>query len=219
MIARLAAQGFPARRVIALLGVSESGYYAWRVRVPSERSLRRMWLTGVIADIHQASGGRFGYRRVRRELVEQYGISVSDRTVQRLMNRARLTGKAGRERGAAVVGEAAGVRRGRWVVDVRVLPAVDGRVYAAVALDAASGRLRGFDTGPASGGTLTRQALTSALVPGAGSPRGAERAVVEAVWAQVDRALPHPPGPRPRAHARVLKAELDAAFGHVIRNQ
>ncbi|MFE8950604.1 helix-turn-helix domain-containing protein [Streptomyces sp. NPDC007856] len=35
VIHRMAAQGFSARRIAALLDVSESGYYAWRARTPS----------------------------------------------------------------------------------------------------------------------------------------------------------------------------------------
>jgi hypothetical protein len=43
-----------------MLGVSESGYYAWIDRPDPPRTLRRIWLAGEIADVHKASGGPTG---------------------------------------------------------------------------------------------------------------------------------------------------------------
>jgi putative transposase len=41
-----------------LLGVSESGYWAWAKRPPSDRALHDAWLTERIRAIHEASKGR-----------------------------------------------------------------------------------------------------------------------------------------------------------------
>ena len=39
--------------------------------------MRREWLTGVIRDVHVASRGTYGYRRVHAELTQAHGVFVS----------------------------------------------------------------------------------------------------------------------------------------------
>ncbi|KAA9373335.1 transposase [Microbispora cellulosiformans] len=58
------------------MGVSESGYYAWRSRPPSPRSVRHASLTEVIREAHAASRGVYGARRVHAELILGRGIAV-----------------------------------------------------------------------------------------------------------------------------------------------
>jgi hypothetical protein len=49
--------------------VSESGYFAWSRRAPSDRELTDAWLTERIRRIHAASGGRYyGARQMVRSL-------------------------------------------------------------------------------------------------------------------------------------------------------
>jgi hypothetical protein len=67
------------RRAAEIL-VAESGYYAWRNRPPSARSLRHIQLTGAITGIHTASRGTYGARRLRAELALGLGIHVSHGT-------------------------------------------------------------------------------------------------------------------------------------------
>jgi len=50
-----------------VLGVSDSGYYAWRSRAPSARGIRHVWLTDQIRDVHTASRGTYGARRVHAD--------------------------------------------------------------------------------------------------------------------------------------------------------
>jgi len=47
-----------------VLRVSDSGYYEWRVRAPSARSVRQAWLGGQINAVHTVSRGTYGARRV-----------------------------------------------------------------------------------------------------------------------------------------------------------
>lgn len=68
MIDSLIGQGIDVRHACRVLGVSESGYYAWKDRPDPPRTLRRIWLAGEIADVHRASGGTYGYQRVTAEL-------------------------------------------------------------------------------------------------------------------------------------------------------
>jgi transposase InsO family protein len=80
-----------------LLGVSESGYFAWSRRAPSDRELTDAWLTERIRRIHAASGGRYGSPRVHAMLARE-GIGVGRKRVERLMRAAGLQGAFKRRR-------------------------------------------------------------------------------------------------------------------------
>ncbi|OOZ37985.1 transposase [Solemya pervernicosa gill symbiont] len=67
---------YPVQRLCRVLGVSRSGYYAWLVRPPSQRSLEDERLLGLIREPHEASGRTYGSPRVLcdlRELGEHVG--------------------------------------------------------------------------------------------------------------------------------------------------
>ena len=52
-IAVMAAEDIPVQVACRVLDVSESGYYAWRIRPPSPRAIRHAWLTDLIVEVHQ----------------------------------------------------------------------------------------------------------------------------------------------------------------------
>ncbi len=81
-----------------VVGVSVSGYYCWRRRPPSARSVRHGLLLDVIAEIHQASGRTYRARRIGAELVHGRGLQVARCTVELIMGRDALAGLAGRHR-------------------------------------------------------------------------------------------------------------------------
>ena len=56
------AKGLSVSLQCELLGVSESGYWGWIKRPPSDRALHDAWLTERIRAIHAASSGRYGSR-------------------------------------------------------------------------------------------------------------------------------------------------------------
>ena len=74
-----------------LLGVSRSGYYAWRDRLPSRRIREDAALTSKIREIHERSRQTYGYPRVHAKL-RALGIRCSRRRVGRLMREAGLRG-------------------------------------------------------------------------------------------------------------------------------
>ena len=61
----------PVSLMCELLGVSESGYWAWMKRPPSDRELTDAWLTERIRRIHAVSGGRYGSPRVHAMLARE----------------------------------------------------------------------------------------------------------------------------------------------------
>ncbi len=78
-----------------MLGVSRQGYYRYRRRPTSATQLHRQWLTGLIREVHIASRGTYGYRRVHAELTMAMDVTVSSRPVYVLMNKAEIYGLPG----------------------------------------------------------------------------------------------------------------------------
>src|SRR5262245_38329638 len=80
--------GFSVRRMARLLGVSTSGFYAWRRRCnvsePTERQQRRADLAVKILDIHAETDGTYGSPRLTDEL-RCRGEVVNEKTVAAIM--------------------------------------------------------------------------------------------------------------------------------------
>ena len=81
MIERLADAGIPVDRACRVLGVARQNYYLAKRAPTTNTQLRRQWLTGLIREVHVASRGTYGYRRVHAELTLGMGITVCERTV------------------------------------------------------------------------------------------------------------------------------------------
>jgi hypothetical protein len=61
-------EGLPVEVACRVLCVSCAGFYAWRFRPPSARAvLHAWWLTDVIHEVHAASYGNYGAKRVHAE--------------------------------------------------------------------------------------------------------------------------------------------------------
>jgi putative transposase len=75
-----------------LLGVSRSGYYAWRERPPSERARQDERLRVLVGESHARSNKRYGSPRVHRELRKK-GVRVSRKRIIRLMQADGLVGR------------------------------------------------------------------------------------------------------------------------------
>ena len=82
---------YPVAMLCRMLGVSKSGYYAWRTRQPSKRSREDVNLTERIREIHSRSRETYGYPRVHAEL-RLLGVRCGRRRVARLMRAAGLRG-------------------------------------------------------------------------------------------------------------------------------
>ncbi len=81
----------PIPRLCRMLGVSRSGYYAWRRRPPSERACFDAVLSEKIETIHRNSRATYGAPRVHAEL-RAIGIRCGKKRVARLMRLAKLRG-------------------------------------------------------------------------------------------------------------------------------
>ncbi len=170
----MAAEGLAVQLACRVLAVSESGYYARRTRAPSARSIRHAWLTEVIRQVHIASRGTYGIRRVHADLTLGHGIAVGHQAVELLMRRAGFQGISGRPRYRRVPRVAtAGDRVERqfhrdhpdqlWVTDITEHPTREGKVYCAVVLDVWSRRVIGWSIDSTPSTALVTNALGMAV--------------------------------------------------------
>ena len=78
---------FPIEVMCAVLGVSRSGFYAWRSRRASARAQADAERAERIRCIHTRSAGTYGAPRIHAELAEA-GVRVGRKRVERLMRAA-----------------------------------------------------------------------------------------------------------------------------------
>ena len=83
---------WPIVRLCHALGVSTSGYYAWRQRGPSPRAQANATLLVQLRAIHQETRATYGSRRMQAELVAR-GQPCSVNRVARLMLLAHLVAR------------------------------------------------------------------------------------------------------------------------------
>jgi len=201
VIAALAGQGYDVKRCCRILGVAPSTYFGWRGRPPSALQLRRVWLRGLICQIHAESGGVYGYRRVRAELRLGRQISVSRKLVHKLMAEARLQGLPTRKQRRKLVNVATAEDLvGRdfnrnapnqlWLTDITEHPTREGKVYCCVVLDAHSRRVVGWSIDNHQASSLVTNALAMAVgnrTPAAGTVIHSDHGSQFTSWAFSER--------------------------------
>ena len=82
---------YPVRVLCTAVGVSPSGYYAWRGRGPSAHAIADEALAEKIRHFHRRSRGTYGVPRIWADLAEA-GHHVSRKRVARLMKHDHLAG-------------------------------------------------------------------------------------------------------------------------------
>ena len=170
----MAGEGLPVQMACRVLGVSESGYYAWRKRAPSARAIRHAWLTDLIREVHLASRGTYGARRVHAELALGRGVSVGHQAIELVMHRVGIKGLTGRSRYRRAPHSPSAadlVKRDfarsqpdqLWVTDITEHPTREGKVYCAVVLDAFSRKVVGWSIDSLPATALVTNALGMAI--------------------------------------------------------
>ena len=148
---------YPVAVLCRVLGVSKSGYYAWRGRPPSERRRQDTLLTEKIREIHSRSRETYGYPRVHAEL-RSLGVRCGRRRVARLMRAAGLRGCVrGKKRRTTrrdpraapapdlLCRDFVAVRPNKiWLADITYIPTREGFLYLAFILDTHSRKVVGW---------------------------------------------------------------------------
>lgn len=194
--------GLPIEPTCRVVGVSVSGFYMWKHRKPSARSVRHEMVAEVIRQVHAESRQTYGARRVHAELVLGRKVTVARCTVELVMGRLGLAGLPGRPKYRKIPNtptasdlvnrDFARTEPNRlWLTDITEHPTREGKVYCAVVLDAFSRRVVGWSIDSSQTANLVVNALGMAT-----ENRQAERVVIHSdhgtqytSWAFTRRAL------------------------------
>lgn len=184
----------PADVACAVLGVSRSGYYAWRDRPESARGRRRRELAEKVAAVHERNRRVYGSPRVHRALVAA-GERVSENTVAKVMREhgirakskkkfvPRTTDSAHRQPVAPnVLGRRfeADVPDRKWAADITFVPTGEGWLYVAAVIDLCSRKVVGWSMADHMRTDLVADALRMAIArrrPGPGLLHHSDRGV------------------------------------------
>ncbi len=159
-----------------VLGVSRSGFYAWRSRGPSAAEVRREELTEEVKDVHAEVQGRYGSPRIHAELVAR-GTACCVNTVARVMREAGIAAKTKRKfRQTTDSNHPHPVAENRldrafdpdepnasWVADVTYIPTREGWLYLAAVEDLFSRMVVGWSMDATMTSRLVVDALEMAL--------------------------------------------------------
>ncbi|MGW5113735.1 IS3 family transposase [Nocardia sp. NPDC004123] len=150
--------GVPHAVSCRALEVSESWFYKWNDREPTERQQRRTDLTAAIGTEFENSGRTYGSPRIGLELREK-GWQVSDNTIAarmaengwiaRKVKRRHSTTQQGKRHAAPDLVHrqfTAVAQDVPWVGDVTEIVTDEGKLYLAAVEDRFSGRLLGYAT-------------------------------------------------------------------------
>ena len=184
----------PAVVLCRLLGVSESGYHAWRKRPPSARQQETIRLETEIRTAHQRTRETYGPKRLQSDLAD-HGIAASVDRIKRIRRKLGLRCKQKRKFKATTDSRhtlpLAPNRLNRqftveapnqaWVTDITYISTDEGWLYLAGVKDLFSGELVGYAMSKRMATPLVIQALFRAVAakrPGKGllhhSDRGSQ---------------------------------------------
>lgn len=168
---------YPIAQLCLALGVSRSGFYAWRKHQPSRRAQEDARLSSSILQIHARSRHTYGSPRIRAELREA-GEAIGRRRVARLMRQKGICGRCRRRRGPQttdsdhhqpvapnlLMDRAAASRMNEvWVTDITYIPTDEGWLYLAGILDLYSRKIVGWSVSATLATKLCLDALAMAL--------------------------------------------------------
>jgi len=167
---------FPVSTMCRVLGVTKSGFYAWRKRPKPERVRRDAQLAATVAAVHQRSRRTYGSPRVHRELKAR-GVRVGKKRVERLMRENGLQGRRKRRSKRTTDSRHGGpiapnllARKFRvsepnrvWVTDVTAIATDEGWLYLAPMLDLHSRRVLAWAASEHNDTALALEVLRSAI--------------------------------------------------------
>lgn len=159
------------------LGVSRSGYYAWRGRGPSLRTARDAELLVGIRKSHAISNGAYGVPNIFCDL-RDWGFATSRKRIARLMRAEGLRGVCRRRKTTITTVRAeesmpspdlvdrnftANGPNKLWVADITYIQTWESFLYLAVVLDAWSRKVIGWSISAKPDTQLVLRALDTAI--------------------------------------------------------
>lgn len=145
-----------------MLGVSRSGYYDWRGRAPSARTMANLALLGDVRRLQARHQGRYGSPRMHAALRAE-GRQCRRGRVERLMRRHRIRALAGRRFRPCTTDSrhylpiapnllaqnfVATAPNTIWLADITYIATGEGWLYLAAVLDLATRKIVGWAEQP-----------------------------------------------------------------------
>jgi len=176
MIKEIATTGHCVTELCELFGVSDSGYYAWLNRAPSQRDVFDRILTEDIKKIHQDSRKTYGSPRIMKTLRKK-GIKCGKKRAARIMKqnglkgvqKARFRPKTTDSRHDYPISpnllEEMTVERinQAWASDITYIPTDEGRLYLSAFLDLKSRKIKGWSIRDHMRADLVQEAFLQAV--------------------------------------------------------
>ena len=149
---------YPVRIMCGALGVSPAGYYAWRSRPESRRSVANRELVDDIRLVHRSNHGRYGSPRIHIELQTQ-GRGVSRGRIERLMRHHGIRAIMAQPRRVRTTDSrhdlpiapnlvkrnfTAAAPNRIWLADITYIETDEGWLYLAAVMDLYSRRIVGW---------------------------------------------------------------------------
>jgi putative transposase len=146
-------------RLCTVLGVTRQGFYAWRRRGPSLRSLGDAELKRLIAQVYEGSHQIYGAVRIHDELRDEHGVRVGRKRVARLMRELGIEGvsRRGKKRRTTVPDQKqppapdlvqrrfqAQRPNALWLADITYVPTLEGYLFLGVVIDMFSRKIVGW---------------------------------------------------------------------------
>ena len=169
---------FKVTTMSRVLGVSRSGFYAWRSRQgqPSPRSQRRQALDASVKAAFEAAKGRSGALRLTLDLADA-GLDYDRKTVASSLRRQGLRAKAAKKFKVTTDSKhdlpvapnllqqdfSAATQNQKWVSDITYLWTEEGWLYLATVIDLYSRRVIGWAMAERMTASLVCDALQMAL--------------------------------------------------------
>ena len=153
-----------------------------KTRHPSDQDVRRMLLGDTITELHVASRGTYGMRRIRAALSFERGLVVNPKLIRRIMHEHGLSGLPTKKKGKRnLVNVAthedlvnrnftAPVANSLWLTDITEHKTREGTLYCCAVLDLYSRRVVGWAIDRRNEATLVNDALTMAACSRGTSP-------------------------------------------------
>ncbi|UXS38121.1 IS3 family transposase [Staphylococcus delphini] len=163
---------FRVVKMCQVLGVSRSGYYDWKNRKPSARTVKREGLKKDIYQIYIKSQKRYGSPKIT-QILRRHGHTITQRTVSRMMKKLGIRSITKKKYTATThskhhlpvypnllnqqfkVSQLGSV----WVADITYVYTKEGWLYLATVMDLFSRRIIGW----AMAARMTKELVMSAL--------------------------------------------------------
>lgn len=177
--------GVPHAVACRALDISESWFYKWHDRPPTDQDRRRAELDAAVKRFFDASGGTYGSPRIFDDLVDA-GWSVSVNSVAASMVRQGLVARPKRRRKNLTQPDkkarpfpdllkrdfSASAPNVKWCGDMTEIPTDEGKLYLSTTIDLFSRRLLGYATSDHPDADLAVATIRMAVAARGGNVRG-----------------------------------------------